>query len=184
MKKMLFLAMFILCACVPNYDKAPKMKDYSQVPLLELPVSRVNIVSNIGQMERLPHVENLMPMTPEKALKNWALIRLRPNYQKPYKAEFVILKAEMIRSEQPEKNWFIYDNYKYVLSYQVEVRIFNEEKETLRTVTIDGFIARTLPQKASVNQRDNMFTQMLLDMEDQLDEQMTQEIKQNLLDLS
>ena len=84
MKKIILSALLFLTACVPSYDTAPKMKDYTQVPLLELPVERVNIISNVGQMERLPHVENLMPLTPEKALKNWALIRIRPNYAKKY----------------------------------------------------------------------------------------------------
>ncbi len=183
MKKILFTVMLFLSACIPSYDKAPVMKDYSQVPLMELPVTRVNIVSNVGQLERLPHVENLMPLTPEKALKNWALIRVRPNYAKPYKAEFVIEKAQMIREDAPEKSIFTLDNYKYVLSYQVSVRILDENAQQLRMVTLEGFVSRKLPQKASVEQRDNMFMQMLLDMENQLDEKLPLEIKQNLLDV-
>ena len=112
MKKIFLLLLIVLCACVPNYEKAPKMKDYSQVPLLELPVNRVNIVSKIETTERLPHVENIMPLSPEKSLKNWALIRIRPNYQKDQKAEFIVEKAEMIRHEAPEKSW---QNYLYMI---------------------------------------------------------------------
>ena len=181
MKKIILFFVLFLVACVPNYESAPKMKDYSQVPLLELSVERVNIVSNIGQMERLPHVENLMPLTPEKALKNWALIRLRPNYAKKRKAEFIIEKAEMIRQDAPEKHFFVYDNYKYVLSYTVTVRILDEGQNELHKVCIEGYISRKLPQKASVLQRDNMFAQMLYEMEEQLDKQMALEIEQNLM---
>ena len=183
MKKMILSALMFLCACVPSYDSAPKMKDYSQVPLLELPVERVNIISNIGRMERLPHVENLMPLTPEKALKNWALIRIRPNYAKKYKAEFIIEKAEMVRQDAPEKRIFVYDNYKYVLSYVVSIRILDENHNELRKVSQEGFLSRKLPQKASVSQRDNMFAQMLYEMEDQLDKKMPLEIEQNLINL-
>ena len=180
MKKIILSVVMFLCACVPSYDTAPKMKDYSQVPLLELPVQRVNIISNVNGIERLPHVENLMPLTPEKVLKNWALIRIRPNYQKKYKAEFVIEKAQMIRQEAPEKSLFVYDNYKYVLSYKVSVRILDEEQNELRNVSIEGYVSRKLPQKASVLQRDNMFAQMLYEMEEQLDKQMLIEIEQSL----
>ena len=183
MKKIILSVFMLLTACVPSYDTAPKMKDYTQVPLLELPVERVNIISNVGQMERLPHVENLMPLTPEKALKNWALIRVRPNYAKKYKAEFIVEKAEMIRQDAPEKRFFVYDNYKYILSYAVSVRILDEAQSELRSVSIEGYISRKLPQKASVLQRDNMFAQMLYEMEEQLDKQMSVEIEQNLMDL-
>jgi hypothetical protein len=183
MKKIILFFMFFLAACVPNYESAPKMKDYSQVPLLELPVQRVNIVSKVGHLERLPHVENLMPLSPEKALKNWALIRLRPNYQKKYKAEFVIEKAENIRQDAPEKSFFVYDNFVYTLSYFVTVRILNEKEQELRRVSLDGFISRKIPQKASVTQLDNMFSHMLYEMEEQLDEQMTLEIKKNLVNM-
>lgn len=183
MKKIILSALIFLSACVPSYETAPKMKDYTQVPLLELPVERVNIVSKVGYLERLPHVENLMPLTPEKALKNWALIRLRPNYSKKYKAEFVVEKAEMIRQDAPEKRFFVYDNYKYVLSYGVSVRILDEEQNELRKSSIEGYVSRKLPQKASVLQRDNMFAQMLYEMEEQLDKQMAEEIQQNLTDM-
>ena len=183
MKKIVLSLFAFLCACVPSYDTAPKVKDYSQVPLLELPVQRVNIISDIEVSERLPHIENLMPLSPEKALKNWSLIRLRPNYSKKHKAEFLIEKAELIRQDAPEKSFFVYDNYKYILSYTVSVRILDEEQNELRRVSIDGFISRKLPQKASVLQRDNMFAQMLYEMEEHLDKQMAEEIKQKLIDI-
>ncbi|MBO5997925.1 MAG: hypothetical protein J6P93_05310 [Alphaproteobacteria bacterium] len=181
MKKILLVLTLLLCGCIHSYDTAPRMKDYSQVPLLELPVSRINVISEVGQMERLPHVENQMPLTPEKALKGWA-IRLRPNYQKKHKAEFVIEKAEMIREDAPEKNIFTYDNYKYTLSYQVTIRILDENATVIKTMTVTGYTSHRLPQRASVIQRDNMFAQMLREMEDQLDDQVPQEIKQKLLD--
>ena len=183
MKKLLLIITMFLTACIHNYDTAPQMKDYSQVPLLELPVMRINTLSEVGQMERLPHVENEMQLTPEKALKNWALIRLRPNYQTKNKAEFVIEKAEMLRDEAPETNIFTYDNYKYTLSYQVTIRILDETGAATKSITMNGHTSHKLPQRASFVQRDNMFAQMLREMEDQLDAQMPQEIKQNLLDL-
>ena len=69
------------------------------------------------------------------------------------------------------------------MSYDVSVRILDEEQNELRKVSIEGYISRKLPQKASVSQRDNMFAQMLYEMEEQLDKQMAQEIEQNLIDV-
>ena len=140
-------------------------------------------VTKVEAMEKLPHVENIMPLSPEKALKNWGLIRIRPNYQKNDKAEFIIEKAQMIREESPEKSWFVYDNYKYILSYAIKVQILDKDNNVLKSTSIEGFISRKLPQKASVTQRDNMFAQMLSEMEDQLDKETPKEFKENLLDL-
>ena len=72
---------------------------------------------------------------------------------------------------------------KYVLSYIISVRILDEAQNELRKVSIEGYLSRKLPQKASVSQRDNMFAQMLYEMEEQLDRQMALEIEQNLMDV-
>ncbi len=183
MKKIFLALLLAVAACMPRYDKAPVLKDYAEVPLMELPVSRISIASQVSSAERYPHVEQLMPMSPEKSLKSWALVRLRPNYQKPMKADFIIKEASMIQEEAPEESFFTYDNYKYTLKYAVELQIKNTDNTVARTVEVSGFTSRKLPQKAAVEQRDNMFTQMLLDMEDELDKQMEEQIKQNLLDL-
>ena len=183
MKKLLSVLFLCLSACMAQYDKAPAMKDYTQVPLLELPVSRVSIISQANQSERLPHVENQMQMTPEKALKNWALVRLRPDYKTTDKAEFVITQASMEREDAPTASFFTYNNYKYNLNYTVVLRILNKDAEPVRTIEVSGFASRELPQKASIEQRDNMFAHLLLDMEEQLDSKFPEEIKLNLLDL-
>ena len=182
MKKIFFVLLFALAACMPDYEKVPVKKDYSQAPLIELPVSRVSVVSEVGGMEPLPHVEKLMPLSPERNLKSWATIRLRPNYQTENKAEFIIHEASVIQDEAPEANIFTYDNYKYTLKYAITLAIKDDSGNVLRSTDLEGFLSKKLPQKASIDQRNNMFTQMLFDLDDALDKQMPVQIKQNLLD--
>ena len=174
---------FALAACVPQYSNPYKMKDYTQVPLLELPVRRVETTSYVSGLERLPHVESMMPMTPEKALRNWALIRLRPTYSTNNKAQFIIEEASMIREEDPKDRFFVLDNYKYTLSYKVALVVEDEEGAVLKTAEASGFVSESQPQNASERERDTLFMNLLGDMENQLDEKLTKEIQQNLIDL-
>ena len=183
MKKIL-IALFCLglTACLPQYTDSYKIKDYTQVPMIEMPVTRVNIKSEVTGLQELPHVETMMPTTPEKALKSWALIRLRPTYQKDLKADFIIKEASVVRSESPQPRLFTYDNYTYRLTYRVELR-FYEDKEIVRQIETEGFVEESLPQRASVRDRDIMFMNMLSKMEDALDDKFVEEIKQKLFDL-
>ena len=182
MKKIFFVFLLALTSCMPNYERAAVQQDYSQAPLMELPVSRVSIKSDVGDMEPLPHVEKTMKMTPERQLKSWATIRLRPNYQTENKAEFVIRKASMIRNDEPEASLFTYNNYKYTLKDAITLASKDDNGKVLRSVDLEGFLSRKLPKKASEDQRNNMFTLMLQDLEKSLDQQMPEQIRQNLLD--
>ena len=186
MKKTIFglILACVLTACVPQYSNPYKMKDYTQVPLLELPVRRVETISHVSGLERLPHVERMMPMSPEKALRNWALIRLRPTYATNNKAIFVIEEASMVREEDPKDSFFVLDNYKYKLTYRVSVVIEDEEGAVLKTVEASGFASESQPQNASERERDTLFMNLLGEMENQLDKEMGEEIQQNLVDLS
>ena len=181
--KKIFAALLLLGlgACLPKYTDSYKVKDYTQVPMIEMPVTRVNITSQVTGLQSLPHVETMMPTTPEKALKSWALIRLRPTYQKDLKADFIIKEASVVRSESPQP-LFMYDNYKYRLTYRIELR-FYEGKETVAQIETEGFVEESLPQKASQRERDVMFMNMLSKMEDTLDGKFVEELKQKLIDL-
>lgn len=184
MKKYIAVLMGLaLTACLPQYTNPYKIKDYTQVPLIEMPVTRVEIKSDVSGLQKNPHVEHLMPMTPEKSLKNWALIRLRPTYQKNNKAEFVIKEASMIREEEKNPSFFTYDNYKYTLTYAVTLQILDEDKNIIRTVEGQGVVIQSQPQKASERERDTLFSDMLGKMEEHLDTKMTEEIIQNIVDL-
>ena len=182
--KKIFAALLLLGlgACLPQYTDSYKVKDYTQVPMIEVPVTRVNITSEVTGLQTLPHVETMMPTTPEKALKSWALIRLRPTYQKDLKAEFIIKEASVVRSEDPQHRLFTYDNYKYRLTYRIELR-FYEGKEIVNQIETEGFVEESLPQRASVRDRDIMFMNMLSKMEDALDDKFVEELKQKLVDL-
>ena len=171
-----------LGACLPQYTDSYRVKDYTQVPMIEMPVNRVDIASEATGLSTLPHVEYMMPTTPEKALKSWALIRLRPSHQTDMKAKFIIKEASVVRSESPQPHLFTYDNYTYRLTYRVSLDIY-DGKTLVRQVETEGFVEDSLPQRASQRDRDIMFMNMLSKMEDALDDKFVEEIKQKLVDL-
>ena len=182
MKKiMLFLMMIFVGGCLPKYTAPLRMKDYEKEGVLMLPVKNIVLVSEIELPGRLPHVEYQMPMTPEKALRNWAFIRLRADHSKPYTAEFIVKTASMTRESEIKESWFVYDNYKYTLTYDVMLRIVNEAGKEISHVQANGFVMQTLPERASVNERDALFMDMLNHMIDDLNAELSEKVKQKNL---
>ena len=181
MKTILLLLLFFVGGCLPKYTTPVRVKDYAYRGALFLPVTEIRLTSLVENDGRLPHIENQMPMTPERSLKNWAFIRLRGNYEKPFTAEFVVRKAEMLREDAPEESFFVYDNYKYTLNYDVVLNIKNTQGENVTTYESAGTVAGTLPMKSSINEKDAMFVDMLDMMIEDLDKDISEKIKQNPL---
>ena len=173
-----------LAACMPTYQKPYQVKDYTQEAAIELPADQLILVSEVEADQKPPHVEKLMPITPEKALLNWAYIRLRDNHQKPYVAKFVVKEASMVREEMPAEAIFRLENYKYTLTYQVELQLVNDKDTLLKGITVEGYVMRTQPIRSSVQDRDAMMVEMLDEMEKTVNEKMTTEIQQKFVDFS
>ena len=182
MKKIIFLFLLLLTSCMTDYDKAPALRDYSKGPFLELPVSRILVVSKAKTDNTPPHAEHLMPMSVERFIKSWAAVHLHPTYKTQGKAQFIINEASMIQEDAPENSFFVYDNYKYQLKYQIAVVMYDETGHKGTSFEVEGFLSRTLPKKASQEQRDNMFTHMLNDLEEQLNREIKLQIQENHLD--
>lgn len=172
----------LLCSCLSNYQKPYQIKDYAgQIPLV-LPAKEVKLSSLIQANMQLPHVENLMPITPERALLNWGFIRLRSDYLKPYIARFIVEEASMVREELPDESLFKLQNYKYQLTYRVAIEILDNKNFLRSRVVVDGFVTRTQPMRSSVQDRDALMVEMLNEMEKSLDGKIAVELKQNLVD--
>lgn len=181
MKTILFLLCLFVGGCLPKYTTPVRVKDYVRKGALFLPVENIVFDSLVETDGRLPHVEEQMPMSPERSLKNWAFVRLRGNYKSPFVAQFLIKKAEMLREDAPEESFFVYDNYKYTLNYDVALNIKNADGKILEFYESSGTISGTLPMKSSINERDAMFVDMLDMMIEDLDKDMSDKIKQNPL---
>lgn len=170
-----------MSGCLPKYTTPVRVKDYAGRGAIYLPVGEIKLSSEIETDGRLPHIESAMPMTPERALKNWAFIRLRGTYQKPWTADFVIKRAEMLREDAPQESFFVYDNYKYTLNYDIVLNISDEKGRIFRTYGTSGTIAGTLPMKSSINELDALFVDMLDMMNEDVDKALSEKIKENPL---
>ena len=185
MKKFFILFLCsILTACMPTYQKPYQVKDYTKEPAIELPADKIEMVSEIEPNQKLPHVEDLMPITPEKALLNWAYIRLRDNHQKPYLAKFIVKQASMTREEMPAEAIFKLENYKYTLTYEVELQLINQKGTLLKATNVKGYVMRTQPIRSSIQDRDAMMVEMLDEMENAVNEKIVTEVQQKFVDFS
>ena len=184
MKKWIILCLIVLLGCMPKYTPTARVKDYSAQGALVLPASQLETISLVEQSSTLPHIENRMPLSPEKALYNWAYIRLRPNGVRDLKARFIIEEASMTREEEPQEWFWQYDNYKYTLTWKVRLQLADKRAGTPFETVTQGFVMRTLPQKASLNETKALWTDMLDEMEALVDEKMSKDIGDNLIDFS
>lgn len=184
MKKWIVLCLVVLLGCMPKYTPTARIKDYGAQGALVLPATRLDMVSMVEQTQTLPHIEYRMPQTPEKALYNWAYIRLRTNQVRDLTARFIIEEASMIREDDPQRWPWQYDNYKYTLTWKVRLQLTDNKGFTPFESATQGFVMRTLPQKASVNETKALWVDMLDEMEALVNEKMSNDIADNLIDLS
>ena len=184
MKKWIVLCLICLLGCMPKYTPTARIKDYGAQGALVLPASKIETVSLVEQGPQPPHIENRMPQSPEKALYNWAYVRLRTNRVRDLTARFIIEEASMIREEEPQRWPWQYDNYKYTLTWKVRLQLADSKGFAPFETATQGFVMRTLPQKASVNETKALWTDMLDEMEILVNEKITQDVSDNLIDIS
>ena len=76
------------------------------------------------------------------------------------------------------------ENYKYTLTYHVDLQLINEKGTLLTGISVEGYVMRTQPIRSSVQDRDAMMVEMLDEMEKTVNEKMTTEIQQKFVDFS
>lgn len=183
MKKIIFVLLLLLSACTTPPRTSYKIKDFISVAPVEIPAKKIYIQNDVAGKRQSPHIEHMMPMPPERVIQNWAYVRLRPDKNKKNKAILKIKEASMTRFDAPQPSLFVKDNHEYILDFDIELIISDEQNNTLKTVQTNGKINRQIPQRSSIDAKDAVYYQMLSEMWDVLDSKLISEIRQNTLDL-
>ncbi len=150
-----------LTACV-----APSLKPFeintfqNETPVL-VNVSAVSVQSHITQYDRLPHIENKMPVTPGQALTRWAENRFAAtNPSAPTRMIVNITDAYMTETKQESGSWYQLDNVRYRLTYQVDIE-FKRADKIVYAQNVTGWEMQALPQKSSLADKEEVWQTLL-----------------------
>lgn len=128
---------------------------------IALSVGDVQVKSEVKKFDRLPHIEEKMPLTPEDALYRWAKNRFYGiNMSSPIDAVITIQKAYMTQTDEQSDNWYMFDNVKYRLTYTLTLQ-FKEGEKVLYTQNVDGWESSSLPQRSSLADKEETWQKMM-----------------------
>ncbi len=158
-----FAALFLslsLTACENSLPEVsyPQLR-FNHLPAIKLDVAKIEILEKYQSPLQDPNVEHKLPLAPAMAMRNWAKDRLRAAGTNGI-ARFIIIdasvKAEALTKKKSLKAAFTIDQstrYHARLSAKLEVetaaglgRGFAEAKSSRQ---------RTMPEDASINERDD-----------------------------
>ncbi len=169
------LGLFLVGCQAPELHRFDVNTMAGETPI-PLAVSAVKIVSEAPQFDRMPHIENTLPVTPEHALREWAENRFNAAaLSAPTKAVITIQTAEMTQQEDKGANWYTLDNDAYKLSYRVHFAI-QKRSETLYQYSVDGWESSSLPQRSSLADKEKTWLKMMNAMIRKVNQQITDSI--------
>jgi hypothetical protein len=178
-------ALFALSACEtkPVAQKLPDISFADKRPI-SLSVGQLEIVPEYQSPAKRPHVEHLMPISPEAATVRWAQDRIRPMGRtgsarvliKDARVVEVALKTDksftgMFKEEQAER-------YDAVLD--VAIQILDERQFPIADVLARATRSRTVPEGVSLNERDRVMYDLTEALIRDIDSQMEGLIKSYL----
>ena len=181
MKYFSFLLLFLCCACVAPQFKSVQVNTYKEEKKIAVNVSTVDLTSIVETFDRLPHIEDEMPITPENALKKWVLNRFYARDEaSKVRLNVIIEKAYLTKEEDKMPQWYIFDNEKYTLTYALKF-VFKKENQVLYTYYIEGYETSSLPKRSSIASKEAVFEKMLNAMIYKVDEEALEQLPKRFI---
>ncbi|MBF0561890.1 MAG: hypothetical protein HQL37_07675 [Alphaproteobacteria bacterium] len=87
------------CSQTPPPPPIPGTISFSQFPAITLDVARVEVTSTYQPPLKWPNIEHLMPLSPERAARQWAQDRLRATGTGARVARFVVRNASVVEAK-------------------------------------------------------------------------------------
>ena len=182
--KSLYLAALLLafgCAPAPQPLNYPPISFASRTPIT-LDVVDIDVVSEYKPTMQPPYVEHLFPVTPVSALQQWAGDRLRAAGTD--KRLQVIIKDASVKEEKLPitkgvKGAFTKDQAaQYTGNIVIELRIYGDKPLSLANTEVHSTRSKTLPEGASVAQRDQLFYDLTKQMMNDVNAELEKNIQQ------
>ena len=154
------LLIAVLAACAPSAP-APVFAEltYSHLGSIALAASRIDVVDGYRSPLRTPNVEHRMPTPPAVAARRWADDRLTAVGRGGRRAVFTIEVASVVETALPRKGGlgglFRTDQAeRYDAELAVRLQIFDVTGHEIGVVTARAVRSRTVPEGATLNERD------------------------------
>lgn len=155
----------LLGACTSPVERPvyPELR-FSQLPVIELDVSRVEYVDRYDAAEAPPYVDHLFPQIPEAMARNWALHRFR-GVGVTRSARVVLTDAhvtsEALATTMGIEGWFTTEQEEELdARAAVTIEIFDDLGGREGFVKAEARLTRTLPEKLTLNERDAIAYEM------------------------
>ena len=165
MKKItLCFVSFFLIGCAAPVLKDFKVNTYQDETPVAVAVKEIIVTNKVEQFDRLPHIENEMPISPVIALETWANNRFYATGSKKIDVMHIeIEKAYMTKTDEKSDNWYIFDNEMYKLTYYVQIDYISNG-EVIYTQDVGGFESSSLPKRSSLVDKEEVFEKMMNQM--------------------
>jgi hypothetical protein len=179
------LVLFGLCGCTlsPQRPDFPELT-WTHLPPITLNVAEIEIMDATQPTSASPHVEDLFPLPPGEAAQRWARDRLRAGGA-ANRARFVIQRAEVIevnlRQTPGLSGWFTKDqSERYDADLAVLLEIRSNAGERLGQVSAELRKSRSVPEDASLNERESIWFAITDDLMKLLNAEMERTMPQYL----
>jgi hypothetical protein len=180
------LATLAVAACqntTPPMQKLPEIS-FANLRPFNLDVGQLEIVSEYVSPGRSPNIEHLMPVSPEGAAQRWAQDRLRPMGKSGF-ARVVIRDAKVIEVplaiDKGVSGAFKKEQeMRYDAKLDVAVQILDARHMVIGETVASAARSRTVAEGITLNERDRVLYDISESLAKDIDEQMSQLIRNYL----
>lgn len=171
------LAALVLAACQAQ-PPAPPLGDvnFNNLPPIQLAVSRIEVVDEYTPPLRAPNVEHDMPVSPAAAANRWAVQRLRA-IGGPGVARVIISDASVVENRLPVETgirgtFTTNQSARFDARVHVRVEVRNDRGFTDAFAEAGAARSHTLPETASVYDKDKLFIDLVAGLMSDLNAQL------------
>ena len=186
MKRRAFLlAALTLAACETPPPPRPTFPDirFTERPPMRIDAAAVDIERQFRPTLRPPNVEHLFPVSPERAMENWARDRLQATATSR-RVRVRIVDASVREVELPRtggvRGAFTTDQaQRYDATVEMSVDIMGDRGFAERSVTAKAARSRSVPENITPNDREMAWYQLTKELMADLDVELERQIRSN-----
>lgn len=169
------------CEMAPAQQSQPELT-FAHLQPFRLDVGRVELTSAYQMPMREPHVEHVMPLSPEAAVKRWVEDRLQP-HGTTGAVRVVVRDARVVEVPLPVEKGLAglfkkQQAERYDASLEVAMHVLDERNMPQSEIIARTQRSRTAPEGMTLNDREQMWFELVEGMITELDRQLSALIPQ------
>ena len=143
----------------------PEIRFHHLAPI-RLDVGTIEVVSQYEPPFKAPHVEHILPISPERAASQWARDRLQAQGASAWRAVFIVRQAPMVEKRLPIDTGFTgyfkkQQSEQYESRIDVVLEIRDDNGRLMGEAVAAAHRGRTMPEGLTPNERDRLWHEMV-----------------------